>query len=70
MLGGQCADCGLKTDRIEVYDFHHLDPKQKDLNVGNALYRAWDVVAAELLKCALLCSNCHRIRHANERQEQ
>lgn len=60
-LGGKCADCGGVFNRA-AFDFHHLDPSQKDLAI--AAQREWSVVEAELTKCVLLCSNCHRIRHA------
>ena len=29
-LGGKCFRCGLETEYIEVYDFHHIDPSKKD----------------------------------------
>lgn len=64
-LGGACQDCGLKTDVVQVYDFHHRDPSQKDFGIAKFLTCDFDaVVAPELDKCDLLCSNCHRIRHA------
>lgn len=61
-LGGACADCGLVSEHQCVYDFHHLDPSQKDFSLG-ANYRSFESAKSELDKCVLLCSNCHRIRH-------
>lgn len=61
-LGGKCVDCGLKTDRVEVYDFHHLDPTIKDDGIGELLRASWETIVAELDKCIVLCCNCHRIR--------
>lgn len=61
-MGGNCVDCGLKTDKVEVYDFHHLDPTTKDFSVfQNA--KSFRTIRPELDKCVLLCANCHRIRH-------
>jgi len=63
-LGGNCVDCGLVDEVLDVYDFHHLDPKQKDFSFGKRGSRSFDSIKAELSKCVLLCSNCHRKRHA------
>lgn len=64
--GGKCEDCGY-IGYEGVFDFHHLDPTQKDMDISHARSRNFDVVIQrELDKCVLLCSNCHRIRHAIE----
>lgn len=60
-LGGKCVDCGI-VDEPCVYDFHHLNPTQKDFSLG-ANTKAFDSIIDELEKCVLLCSNCHRKRH-------
>lgn len=60
--GGACVDCGLRTDAVDVYDFHHIDPAIKERGVGDLLRSGWDKVVEELKKCILLCSNCHRKR--------
>jgi hypothetical protein len=62
-LGGECVDCSLLTEHYEVYDFHHLDPKTKEFSPGKRHLR-FESMVKELDKCVLLCSNCHRIRHA------
>lgn len=62
--GDKCADCGNQfPDR--VYDFHHIDPAHKDFKLSSAYFMRWRKLEAELDKCVLLCSNCHRIRHAS-----
>ncbi len=63
LMGGKCQGCGL-VDHPCVYDFHHKNPSQKDFAIsssGNC--RSWDRIKAELKKCILLCSNCHRKEH-------
>jgi hypothetical protein len=60
--GGECVDCGLRTEDIDVYDFHHTDPTIKENGVGDLLRSGWDKILSELKKCTLLCSNCHRRR--------
>ncbi len=61
-LGGACTDCGLKTDKTEVYDFHHIDPSQKDFAISQNS-KSFETIKLELDKCVLLCANCHRLRH-------
>ena len=66
--GGCCKDCGLKLEdsHYSVFDFHHTDPKSKDPNFRRIKSQKWEVIKAEIDKCELLCSNCHRIRHAKQ----
>lgn len=61
-LGGKCQDCGGIFPSY-VYDFHHLDPNEKEYSPGQILDRKKEIVDKELSKCVLLCANCHRIRH-------
>ena len=62
-LGAKCVDCGLKTDHLCVYDFHHIDPSQKETNVPSLFLKSRERLKKELDKCVLLCANCHRVRH-------
>ncbi|MDQ6836092.1 MAG: helix-turn-helix domain-containing protein [Actinomycetota bacterium] len=57
--GGACCVCGY--DRyLGALQFHHLDPKQKRLELNtNGLALSIVTAQAEARKCALLCSNCH-----------
>jgi len=60
-FGNKCFDCNQEFPDC-VYDFHHIDPTQKDLKLSS--YRAVsDSLWKEADKCVMLCSNCHRIRH-------
>ena len=61
-LGGVCQDCKLSY-HLSCYDFHHVDPTQKDFDPCAGLTKKKEVFFAELTKCILLCSNCHRMRH-------
>lgn len=58
----KCLDCGGSYPDC-VYDFHHLDPSTKDYNPSTSMKLSLEVMYAELDKCVMLCSNCHRIRH-------
>ena len=61
--GGQCAVCGYNKC-IQALQFHHLDPKEKDVTISSVGTWAWHRVAAELDKCVLLCCRCHTEVHA------
>ena len=56
-----CLDCGGKFPPW-VMDFAHRDPKEKKFNIGAGLRRSLNKVLEEIMKCDVLCSNCHRIR--------
>ena len=65
-LGGECQDCGGKFPEA-VYDFHHLDPTEKEAGIAALTSdKGWGKILEELDKCVLLCANCHRIRHREE----
>lgn len=65
-LGGCCQDCGNKFITA-VYDFHHRNPEEKEYSISDRVDHATiEELKKEADKCDLLCSNCHRIRHANE----
>jgi DNA-binding CsgD family transcriptional regulator len=62
--GGKCEDCGMTLiDKPPIADFHHLDVDKKEFHPTDVLGMQWDKCVEELNKCALLCTNCHRIRH-------
>ena len=71
-LGGLCVDCGIVSEYPEIYDFHHWDADNKDMKISRLIdtTRDWRKIQVELDKCVLLCSNCHRIRHAKEDGER
>lgn len=67
--GGKCIRCGY--DKYpEVLEFHHKNPAEKLFGVGQrGLTRSWEKVRAEIEKCNLLCANCHREEHIEERNK-
>ena len=61
-----CVRCGLKDARC--LDLHHRNPHDKSFNVGVAsCRRGIKALLTEAAKCEVLCSNCHRIIHAEMR---
>lgn len=65
--GGYCEHCGFKAteNTIAAFDFHHIDPNTKDKQLSDMCLMKWDKIVLEMDKCLLLCSNCHRILHAD-----
>lgn len=63
--GGSCISCGYNK-YPGALDFHHLDPSEKDFNLGDVKHYSFtDKIKQELDKCILLCSNCHREIHGD-----
>ncbi len=66
-MGGRCFDCE-RTGPPGLFDFHHIDAKDKGFGIGqDGIPRRWERVVAELEKCVMLCANCHREVHAGIR---
>lgn len=61
-MGGKCMKCG-GVFPYYVYDLHHRDPAQKEINLNSLNDKAWERVIKEAAKCDLFCANCHRIEH-------
>lgn len=38
---------------------HHLDPNEKDAHPSDLIKTSWKRLTEELLKCILVCRNCH-----------
>ena len=65
--GGKCEICGYNKV-LEALEFHHIDPTQKEFTISAGVNKSWISIQPELDKCMLLCANCHREIHTNERQ--
>ena len=71
-LGGKCMLCGYDKC-IEALEFHHKDPFKKEKTNGQASVdrrRSFETNKKELDKCILLCANCHREVHYNEKNSK
>jgi uncharacterized Rmd1/YagE family protein len=66
-MGRVCARCGNSDFR--VLDFHHLDRDGKEGGLSQAVAKNWgkERILREIDKCEVLCANCHRILHWEER---
>ena len=65
-LGNKCSRCGY--DKCSwALDFHHIDPTNKNFNIGNDHNtKSWEKFWEEAQKCELICANCHREEHYNQ----
>jgi len=59
---GKCLDC-KNSFPYPVFEFHHLDPNDKEFNWNKMRLVSEERLQNELSKCVMLCANCHRIRH-------
>lgn len=61
-----CEVCG--ENHPACLDFHHVDPREKKFSVSTRHDRpSMKALLAEIAKCRVLCSNCHRKEHWEER---
>lgn len=61
-----CKTCGEK--RWWVLDFHHRDSSTKEATIAKMLVTcSREAILKEIDKCDVLCSNCHRDYHYQER---
>lgn len=56
-----CADCGVQYPWY-VMDFDHLGDKEFNLSHMIRRRMRWELIEAEIAKCEVVCSNCHRAR--------
>lgn len=66
ILGGKCSHCGWAPSapyEFAALDFHHRDPSTKNHDIKGNLTLSKSA-HAEIQKCDLLCSRCHRLHHA------
>lgn len=62
---GPCADCGGRFPRVAM-DFDHVRG-EKLFEIGNGIRYKAAAVLAEIEKCEVVCSNCHRVRTEERR---
>ena len=65
-----CKECG--ASHVSFLQFHHLNPKQKEVSVGDAVAQGWSIkrIENEISKCIVLCANCHFKLHWEEKQSK
>jgi len=64
-----CIKCG--QNHPATLDFHHIDRSTKEDSVNRLIKnRAFKRAMEEVKKCVVLCANCHRIHHHEERENK
>lgn len=63
----RCIECG--EDHVACLEFHHTDPQAKEYNVAQLARGTYSIsrIQKEIEKCVVLCSNCHRKLHYDEK---
>ena len=63
----KCARCNNAD--VRVLEFHHPNRKEKKFGIAVAFYNhlGLERIKKEAEKCVILCANCHRILHSEER---
>lgn len=58
-----CERCGFIDYR--ALEFHHTDHTDKRYNVADMIRSGLSIktIKSEISRCAVLCSNCHQIKH-------
>ena len=61
----ESLECPCGERHPACLEFHHKDPKKKDISVSMAIRYGWskERTLKEIRKCVVLCSNCHRKLH-------
>lgn len=62
-----CIDCGYNKHPAAL-DFDHVDG-EKLFEVSKTMGRSFAKMTAEIAKCVVRCSNCHRIKTFEDRQK-
>jgi len=60
-FGGKCSICGYDKN-YACLDFHHLRDKKFLIN-SLTIEKRKEVIESEVIKCELLCRNCHTDLH-------
>ena len=63
-----CENC--TENHPACLEFHHLDPSEKKFSISTRRDRpSMKALLEEIAKCRVLCANCHRKEHWNQREE-
>lgn len=67
--GGKCNKCGW-SGHYAGFDFHHINPKEKEFSITEMSMKSWSDCKKELDKCEILCAICHRIEHTKSSKDE
>lgn len=63
-----CINCG--EGHPACLEFHHREPREKKYEISNLVSHGAPIqsILIEIAKCDVLCANCHRKLHWQEKQ--
>ena len=66
-MASHCCKC--TEDHPACLEFHHRNPKDKELEISTMVARGMSKfrIGREITKCEIICSNCHRKLHWDEK---
>ncbi len=65
----KCENC--EENHPACLEFHHINPKEKRFAIANIKdFLSWSALKAEIAKCRVLCANCHRKEHYEQRKKE
>ncbi len=53
----------IRCSSLKNLTLHHRDPREKTSDVYDAVKKSWGALIAEVLKCEVLCRECHNFEH-------
>lgn len=64
----KCQQCG--ENHSACLDFHHRNPDEKEFNIAHSTGGcSIETIMNEIVKCDVLCANCHRKLHYSLKKE-
>jgi hypothetical protein len=67
-LSRGCIDCGYRK-YAEALDFDHIGEKLFDIGISAQQSISIKRINEEILKCEVVCANCHRVRTYKRRSQ-
>ena len=65
----KCEIC--EENHPACLDFHHINPEEKEFSIGRfKQHLSWRKLKAEIAKCRVLCGNCHRKLHYEQKEKE
>lgn len=61
-----CKICGYRK-WAPALEFHHRDPRGKEFHISKCNGKSISLIKDEIRKCDILCGNCHRKHHWQQR---
>lgn len=63
-----CENC--PENHPACLDFHHINPEEKRFAIANVKdFLSWSALKTEIAKRRVLCANCHRKEHYEQRKK-